>query len=290
MPNPLSAGKARRPARQDGQQDETTGKTNTVSLTHTIILAIIQGIAEFLPISSSGHLVIAAALLANNQVAQFDVTDVNIVLHAGTLLSIIVIYWHRIWRLAGEDIRTIPLLIVGTIPVVIVGFTAKSLFEPLLANALLAGGMLIINGAILLITSGIPHGDCRYQEMGMMRALWIGLAQSFAILPGISRSGTTICTGLFAGLSRQDAATFSFLLAIPAIGGASTLEIVHLIKDAELTTPILNLVVGAMIAFVVGLGSLSWLIRWLEKGRLQHFAYWCLLVGAGVVVWQLVTK
>lgn len=230
---------------------------------------------------------IAAALLANSPVEQFDVTDVNIVLHAGTLFSIIVFYWHRIWRLAGEDVRTIPLLIVGTIPVVIIGFTAKSLFEPLLANALLAGVMLIINGGILLITSNIPSRAGRYQDLGLMGALWIGLAQSFAILPGISRSGSTICTGLFAGLSIQNAATFSFLLALPAIGGASTLEIVDLVRDAELTTPIFNLTIGVSTAFVVGLLSLRWLTRWLEKDRLQHFGYWCLAAGTVVVVWQL---
>jgi len=259
-----------------------------VSLVHILILAVIQGIAEFLPISSSGHLVIVGSLLMDdNQSGKLDVADVNIVLHAGTLLSIVVVYWRQIVNLLGEDRRTIPLLIAGTFPVVVVGVAAKALFEPVFSNALLAGVMLLVTGTVLLVTSRIEHGDGRYSEMGLLKALWIGIAQAFAILPGISRSGTTICTGLFTGLSRQDAATFSFLLAIPAIGGASLLEMIHLMTDAELTTPIPTLLAGAVLSFLVGLVALAWLLRWLQKGRLQYFAYWCLLAGLGVVVWQL---
>jgi undecaprenyl-diphosphatase len=252
-----------------------------MSMLHIIVLAVVQGIAEFLPISSSGHLVIVDKLLGGES----DVVDVNIVLHAGTLLSIIVFFWHRIWRLLGADRATIPRLIVGTLPVVIVGLIVKLKFEHLLQNPLLAGCMLLVTAAILFYTSRQEHHRGKYQQLSYPQTLGIGLAQALAILPGISRSGTTICAGLVAGLSRTDAATFSFLLAIPAIGGASVLELKEMLSGAQLTTPVPNLLVGATVAFAVGLASLWALLKVLEKGKLEYFAYWCLLVGAGVIVW-----
>ena len=254
-----------------------------MQLAHIIILAIIQGFAEFLPISSSGHVVIANALLKSN----LEVADVNIFLHAGTLLSILVIYFHHILRLLGEDRRTIPLLIVGTLPVVIVGLVVKKFCQPILENVLLAGFMLIVTGVILRLASRFQAGKLRYPELGYKRSFMIGLSQAFAILPGISRSGTTISCGLGCGLSRSDAATFSFLLAIPAIGGATTLEIFEIVTGTGLATPLSHLLIGTSISFVVGLFSLWWLLRWLQKGRLEYFSYWCIPLGIGIVVWQL---
>jgi undecaprenyl-diphosphatase len=254
-----------------------------VQLTHIIILAIIQGFAEFLPISSSGHVVVVNALLKSD----LEVADVNIFLHAGTLLSILVVYFHRILRLLGEDRRTIPLLIVGTLPVVVVGLVVKKFCQPILENVLLAGLMLIVTGVILRLASKFQSGELRYQELGYRRSVLIGLSQAFAILPGISRSGTTISSGLGCGLSRADAATFSFLLAIPAIGGATTLELFDIVNDAGLATPLSHLLIGSLISFVVGLFSLWWLLRWLQKGRLEYFSFWCIPLGLGIVAWQL---
>ncbi len=252
-------------------------------LFHIIVLAVVQGIAEFLPISSSGHLVIVDEWMGG----QSDMADINIVLHAGTLLSIIVFYWHRIWRLLGTDRSTIPRLIVGTIPVVVVGLIVKLRFEHLLQSPLLAGCMLLFTAAILYYTSRQQHEEGEYQELTYGKTLGIGLAQAFAILPGVSRSGTTICAGLKSGLSRNDAATFSFLLAIPAIGGATVLELKQLLDGAELSTEISYLLIGAVVAFLVGLISLWALLKVLERGKLQYFAYWCLFVGLTVIAWQL---
>jgi len=257
-----------------------------LALWQIIILAIVQGIAEFLPISSSGHLVIVAAWFGGS--ANVDVADVNIVFHAGTLLSILVFYWRRVLRLIGEDRRVIGLLVVGTIPAVIVGLTIKRHFEQWLSNPLLAGAMLLVTGSILLWASRVKQDkESTYQKMTYSQSLMIGLSQAIAILPGISRSGATICTGLGLGLRRESAATFSFLLAVPAIAGATVLKINDMATAATMSTPISHLVLGALVAFAVGLISLWWLIRWLERGQLSWFAYWCFLVGAIVVVWQL---
>lgn len=259
------------------------------SLTQILILAVIQGVAEFLPISSSGHLVIAAALLSPGDAEALDVTDVNIVLHAGTLLSIVVYYWQRIWRLMLRDPATAVLVLVATIPAGLLGVAIKLWAESLIESPLLAGFMLIVTGIMLLITSRMPRGWTDYQEMSWPTALWIGMAQALAILPGISRSGATICAGLALGLTRESAATFSFLIAIPVIAGATAIEIVSLATDVTLQTPISHLIVGAIVAFVVGLFSLAILIRVLQQGKLHRFAWWCIPLGAAVVGWQLLS-
>jgi undecaprenyl-diphosphatase len=269
---------------------------------HVIILGIIQGIAEFLPISSSGHIVIADAILAElpGDGKLPDTNDLNIALHAGTLLSILVVYWRRIVRLLGADRRVIPMIVVATLPVVVSGLILSKYFRHWLDNPLLAGCMLPITGLLLLWAARRPVGDDDYTQLTYGKALAIGLFQAVAPLPGISRSGTTIAAGLAVGLSRQAAATFSFLLAIPAIGGAILLEIWKLISDKPsdsltpgTTAPLLSssgtlLALGAAVSFLVGLLALCWLIRWLEKGRIQYFAYWCIPVGFAVIVWQLV--
>lgn len=257
-----------------------------------IILAFVQGITEFLPISSSGHLVIVNALLSGEKSGN-DLPTVMIVLHTGTLLSILVFYWHGIRRLLGEDRRVLGLLAVGTIPLVVFGLPVRLLLNSSLLNdPLLAGCMLPLTGAILIWASRRPRGECSYQQLSYKKTLGIGLFQALAILPGISRSGTTISAGLFYGLRRDSAATFAFLLAIPAIGGASVLEIAHLVSenDKQPSTPLGILAVGFAVSFIVGLVSLWWLIRWLEKGRLHFFALWCIPLGLAVVIWQLVVK
>jgi undecaprenyl-diphosphatase len=277
---------------------------NAMNLIEVVILAVVQGLTEFLPISSSGHLVLADALLNSGKGS--DVLDVSIALHGGTLLSILVFYWRRVLRLLSEDRRVIWLLFVGTIPAVVIGLPLKyfggrplvvngvQLLEtPLLSNPMLAASMLPVTGLILLLIPRIKIRDTEYSKLSMLGALWIGLVQAFAILPGISRSGTTIAAGLTTGLSRRSAATFSFLLAIPAIGGAIVLDMKDQLGDFvspthnDGSTPIVFLAIGVFISFVVGLAALSWVVKWLERGRLQYFAYWCIPVGLAAVIWQL---
>jgi len=260
-----------------------------LSTGEVLLLAVVQGITEFLPISSSGHLVIfAAALSPNGTTKGLNVADVNIVLHAGTLLSILVYYWRRIWRLLREDHRSIGVLIVATLPAVVVGLPIKILGEAVLENTLLAGAMLVATGAILLWAARLPVGQQPYAALPYGQALLIGLAQAVAILPGVSRSGATISTGIAVGMTRNEAASFSFLMAVPAIAGAALLEIIEMTTHhSPSATPRSTLALGAAVSFAVGLGALAWLVRWLERGRLQYFAYWCIPVGLLVIGWQL---
>jgi undecaprenyl-diphosphatase len=261
--------------------------TMQLSLWDILLLAVVQGFTEFLPVSSSGHLVVLSGLIASGDPRELDVADLNVVLHIGTLFSIVVFYWQRIWRLLGEDRRVIRLLIVGTIPAVVFGLAIKLTFEELIENALLAGLMLPITGLMLLWAARHMQGKREYAELTDGQAFVIGLSQSAAILPGLSRSGTTICAGLKLGLSPQSAATFSFLLAIPAIAGAGLLTTISLATKTGIQTPWQHLVLGGVVSFVVGLFALHWLIRWLERGRLQLFAWWCIPLGICVTLWQL---
>ena len=216
-------------------------------------------------------------------------TELNIILHFGTLLAIVLFYRKRIIALLSADQRVIPLLIVGTIPIVIVGLTVKKVFPWVTEYPLLAGFMLPLTGMMLLMLPKIKEGENEYQDITYKTAFLIGCAQAFAILPGVSRSGSTIVAGSWLGLKRQSATTFSFLLAIPAILGATVLEVKDMLeKDPNVeSTSVWLLALGALVAFAVGLVALQWLVRWVEKGKLHWFAYWVIPAGFGVVVWQL---
>lgn len=251
-----------------------------------ILLAIVQGIAEFLPISSSGHLIVLGTWLGNGKPLP-DLSDVNIVLHLGTLVSIVVFYWQRLWKLLTDDRRVIGLMIIGTLPAVVVGLPLKLLFEDVLESPLVAGCLFPLTGLALLWTTRLPAGETDYRKMSWQDALFIGCCQAVAILPGLSRSGTTIAAALYRGLDRSSAATFSFLLAIVAILGAGVLEGIDQFRDGGPQTPVQSLLIGCAIAFVVGLGSLWLLNRWLQSGRIQIFAWYCIGLGIVVVSWQL---
>ncbi len=252
-----------------------------------ILLAIVQGIGEFLPISSSGHVVVLAALFDQVGVPLEEKLALNVVLHLGTLLAILVFYGRRIVQLLGRDRRVIGLLVVGTLPAVIVGLSIKAYCQDVLENPLLAGLMFLVTAAMLLWTARQPAGSLECRDLSFGKALLIGVFQAVAILPGISRSGSTIVAGLGVGLKRDEAAAFSFLLAIPAIGGAGVLEGLHLLRHPSQSVPPDLLMLGAIVSFVVGFGCLWWLLRWLQQGRLYFFAWWLLVVGPVVIVWQL---
>lgn len=270
-----------------------------MDLLRILILAVVQGLTEFLPISSDGHLLIASALFeaATGHALGGKQLTLTVVLHAGTLVTVLVVFWKQIVRLATVDRRVIPLLIVGTIPVGILGLVLEKWFEPLLESPLAAGLGLIITGGVLLwmrcdelsAQTESDVGRRSYQELTYGQALLIGTFQAIAALPGISRSGSTIASGLrLTKLKRADAANFSFLLSIPAIGGVVFVKLVELIKDGsgngfdagELT-------IGAVVSCVVGFVALRWVLAWLRGGRLHLFAWWCIPLGLIVTGWQL---
>ena len=261
------------------------------SLWQVLVLAVVQGITEFLPISSDGHLVLVESLLFGSQSGAMKTLDLTIVLHLGTLGSILVFYRQRIARLLTDDRRVAWLIVLGTIPAVALVLVCKllldDLFEPILKSTLLAGFMLPVSGIALLYSLQNATGSRDYRELTATQSLLIGVAQALAILPGLSRSGTTISTGLLLGMSRSAAATYSFLLAIPALAGAGVYEGFSMLKDgAHLSTSPGYLLCGALVSFVVGLAALSCLDRLLQRGRLHFLGWYCIALGLVVIAWQ----
>ncbi|QEG34040.1 undecaprenyl-diphosphate phosphatase [Bythopirellula goksoeyrii] len=258
-----------------------------------ILLAIVQGLTEFLPVSSSGHLVVANAIfqsLGSEPVK--DLVEVEIVLHLGTLLAVLVYYRREILRLFTSDRRLIPLLILGTIPAAVIGIYLKkglpaATSDLILANPLVAGFCFPVTAVLLWWASNRTEGSTDYKQLNWQDTLKIGMLQAFALLPGISRSGATIAGGLGVGLQRESASTFAFLLAIPAIAGGGVLEMLEALKEGTTGTPLGTLAVGFLISFVVGLAALALLIRFVRRGRLAMFAYYLVPLGITVVAWRL---
>ena len=254
-----------------------------------IILGFIQGVAEFLPISSKGHLAIAENL--------FGVKDplfVTIMLHAGTLVAIVAFYYKQLLDLLKpENFRLVLMIVVGTIPVGVIGVGFKlAHFDDILSNLFVAGFGFIVTGFILLY--GLrKHEDMKgISEMGWKDVMSIAFMQCAAIFPGVSRSGTTISTALKLNVKREDAATFSFFLAIPAIGGAGLVESLSKLRHMDQTFThdvIIQMIVGFIISAIVGYAALYLLVNTLNKGKFSYYAYYCFILGAAVLVWQTIS-
>jgi undecaprenyl-diphosphatase len=260
--------------------------SDALSLWQVVTLAILQGVAEFLPISSSGHLLLMAPLLLGRREPPEDMLTLSVVLHIGTLGSIVVHYRAAIRRMLTEDRRVVGLIVVGTLPAVVVGLAVKIYFEDFLEAPWLAAAMLLVTGTVLWVVHHRGLGTADYRNLSWLGAFWVGVCQAAAILPGLSRSGATIAAGLAVGLSRPAAATYAFLLALPALAGAGVLEGLSAVHQRP-QTPWEWLLLGALVAFAVGLAALRWLERWLVRGRLVWFAWYCWLVGAVGLLWQL---
>ncbi|MFH2050644.1 MAG: undecaprenyl-diphosphate phosphatase [bacterium] len=250
-----------------------------MSYIDAIILGIIQGLTEFLPISSSGHLVLAQNLLGVKQPG----VSFELVVHLGTLLAVLVYFrWQLIALIKSifdstmkEERSIILFLIVGTIPAVIVGLFFKDFFEEAFGSPAFTSAMLIVTGLILFSTKLVKQGN---KQVSLITAIIMGIGQAFAILPGISRSGSTIAAGMLFGVYPSKAAEFSFLLAIPAILGAVVLKFSDLLAiDKAL---IGHYAVGAVFSFIFGLAAVSMLLAIVKKGKLEYFAYYCVAVGS----------
>ena len=237
-----------------------------MALWEIILLGIVQGLTEFLPVSSSGHLVVTNAILESLGREKIqDLVEVEVVLHLGTLAAVIGYYRREILRMFTSDIRVLIPLFIATLPAVVVGF---SINDHILNNVLLAGSMFIVTAAGLWWISRQQTGELEYPDLKPQQALLIGLLQAFAILPGISRSGATIAGGLAMGLNRQAASTFAFLMAIPTIGGAGLLKGYEAYQEGGTGTSPTYLAVGFLVSMVVGWGALKLLIHWVKQGRL----------------------
>jgi undecaprenyl-diphosphatase len=257
-----------------------------------IFMAVFQGVAEFLPISSSGHLAVIAKLIGYNP---DEVVTTSIALHAGTLLSILVFYFHSLLKLLTQrEYRTILLVAAATVPVGILGVTYKKIgIDEFLFTCILVSGIgFLITATFLRFGMKAKTGKTvPLKDMTFKQAILIGVAQAIAILPGISRSGSTIAAALRLGVDKADCARFSFYLAIPTIAGAAVLELASALKDKAITAGALftpELLIGFVLSAVIGWVSLKLLVAMLNKGKLEYFSWYLYAVGIAVVVWGIV--
>lgn len=256
---------------------------------HAVILGIVQGIAEFLPISSSGHLVIADALLkeyAGTSTPEESAT-MGIALHFGTLMSILVVYRKDLVALLS-NYRLMFLIVCATIPVGLVGVFFKDYVDAAFGSPILTGAALLLTAAFLMAGRALKKSDDELSAMTRRTAMVIGIFQAIAIIPGVSRSGSTIAAGMACGLNREHATRFSFLIAIPAIGGASVMELKDFVTgEATFHGSPWPLILGTVVSFVVGVFALRWLIKMVVADRLHFFAAYCVIAGLATVLWQL---
>ena len=277
-----------------------------LSLLSSILLGLIQGVAEFLPISSSGHLAIAEHLLSSGSIEVPDFYDV--LLHLGTLIAVFIAYWQDIRDMIRELIdgvqdlahgstpnpvpparRMILLIIVGTLPLFAV-LPVHELVEGLGDNLYFVAAALVVTGLLLFASDRVRKGRKTERSATLIDVLLVGVAQAIATCPGISRSGTTITAGCFVGFERKFAVRFSFLLSIPAILGANILSLKNALEGEIIWADVPVYLVGVAVAAGVGYLCIRLLRMIADKGRFGWFAYYCWAAGALTLVLALLGK
>ena len=263
-----------------------------MSLINAIILGIVQGLTEFLPVSSSGHLVIAEHLLPGWHQPGIIF---EILLHLATLLAVIIFFRHDLALLikslytsgaqAAKQRRFLLMLLLATIPTGIIGLAGKNFFVTLFDRLDLVGGMLLITALLLWLAEKKNPEKLTKKSTRVIDAIAIGITQGLAIIPGISRSGSTIAVGMLLGLEPKTAARFSFILSIPAISGAALLNIKEISAIPADQIPIC--ICGALAALLTGLMALKFLLMIIEERRLRIFSIYCLVAGCATILLAL---
>lgn len=279
---------------------ETAAREISLEYGASVAMGVLQGLTEFLPVSSSGHLAILGALFGLHGTG--DGALFEILLHLGSAAAIMIVFWPRIsrilralplfvqpwrWRVASQDaaFRMAALVLLGSVPAGVVGVLWGAAIEALFDATRFVGGMLIVTGSFLLATRWLRAGT---GEVTPLRAVLIGGVQALAVTPGISRSGSTISAALASGTQRELAGEFSFLLGLVAILGANLLEIPKLSGAMQAGGGLQAgpLLAGCLASFVVSWISLRWLLRFIARGQLWVFGPYCLAVGTCAMIWM----
>ncbi|MDZ7844490.1 MAG: undecaprenyl-diphosphatase UppP [Anaerolineales bacterium] len=258
----------------------------------SIILGIIQGATEFIPVSSSGHLVIAPFYLGW-QIEPREAFVFDVLLQVATLLAVGIYFWEDLSRIGrawlsslinrkpweSTDAKIGWYLIIATIPAGIAGLLFKDTFENSFSNPNAAAAFLVGTGLMLLAAENFSERHSELDDLSWIDSLWIGIFQVFALFPGVSRSGSTITGGMLRGLTRKSAARFSFLMAVPVMLAAGTLALYDLFSMENYLNRLPVYLVGFATAAVVGYLSIRWLLNYLSSNRLTVFAVYCLILG-----------
>jgi undecaprenyl-diphosphatase len=265
-----------------------------MNIIEAIILGFIQGATEFLPVSSSGHLVLLPTIF---DMTQPDLTMVGLV-HLGSLLAVLIYFRRDLWDiitavLAGlrdrkpmgsTNSRLGWFIVVGCIPAALTGFLLEDFFDSVFSQPLWAAFFLLITAGLLVLGEKLMSGDKTFDTMTWLDTIVIGLFQTLALFPGISRSGSTIVGGLLRGLDRSQAARYSFLLGVPVILGAGLFSVVDIVMAPELTTSTAAYVAAFVSAALVGYLCIYFLLSWVRNHSLYIFAIYCALLGGGYLL------
>jgi undecaprenyl-diphosphatase len=260
------------------------------TLLEILILAIIQGVTEWLPISSSGHLVIAQEYLGLSLPVLFDV-----VLHLGSLVVVLGVFWRDVLKVlkavarldfGSQDGKMGLYIVFGSIATAVIGFVFRDLFEGLFSNLYAVGLAFVATGCFYSLLYAFRRNKYQDKPLNAVDAVAIGVAQGVALIPGVSRSGSTITTGLLLKVDKEVALRFSFLLFIPAVIGAAVLSVVDSGGDFAAVVDPVSLLIGLIVTVLVGYVALRLLLRIVMKGRLYLFAFYCWVVGFAVLLAQ----
>ncbi|OGJ38851.1 MAG: hypothetical protein A2383_02510 [Candidatus Pacebacteria bacterium RIFOXYB1_FULL_39_46] len=253
-----------------------------MNINQALILGIVQGLTEFLPVSSSGHLALAQYWLGLQEPGLFF----EVFLHAASLIAIVIFFWPNIKKLKFKDYQWLGL---ATIPAIIAGLLSQEIVDLVVAVPILVGILLLITGFInLFIQKAMDKPLASTEKLTFSKSLMIGLFQAVAILPGISRSGATLLGSFSQGLTRQKAFAFTFLLAIPAILGASAWQMLELFTEQIPIPGGSILLAGSLGTLVTSLLSLKILKKLISQARFTVFSWYCFLLGGGVILFQLI--
>jgi len=261
-----------------------------LTILQAVILGLAQGLGEFLPISSSAHLVLIPWLLRwTDPGLTFDVA-----LHVGTLVAVVLYFWKDWWQLIIKgftDVRSVKgrlfwYLVVATVPGAIAGFLLEKKAETLFRSPLLIAIMLILMGIFLYWSDHRSSKNIEMNNITFRTSVFIGISQALAIIPGVSRSGITMTTGLLMGLNREGAARFSFLLATPIIFGAAMVKLPGLISDPSVIT--VDFAIGMAVSCITGLASIGFLLRYVQTKDFLPFVWYRFILGAVVIMITMV--
>ena len=253
-----------------------------MSIFQTIILAIVEGLTEFLPVSSTGHMIIAQKILAMESTEFVKAFTVNI--QFGAILSVVVLYWKRFFQSFDFYWK----LLIAVVPALVLGFLFSEKIDLLLENVVVVAVMLVLGGILMLFVDEWFKKTNEDQTMDWKRSLKIGFYQCIAMIPGVSRSMATIVGGMSTKLTRKNAAEFSFFLAVPTMAAASGYKLLKLFMDpagkSMLSENLVTLLIGNLVAFVVAMAAIKFFISFLTKYGFKAFGYYRIVVGAAILI------
>ena len=265
-----------------------------LELIEAIFLGIVQGLTEFLPVSSSGHLLLGQYFLGLDQ-ARFGLSF-DVALHLGTLVAVMVFFWRDLTRMAFAFLRSLRtrslpadsdgrlayLVLASTVPAALIGYVLEDFFETAVRSPWVVVFNLVLVGVLFILGEAVGRRTRTASKLTFREAVGIGLAQAAALVPGVSRSGATITLGLFLGLRREEAARFSFLMSVPIIAGAGALQMVEVVSEGMSAYDALLFIIGFISSAVVGYLAIRFFLRFVVNHSLRAFAYYRFGLAAGV--------